>query len=68
MGWSAANYCRCTNDIILGEIHSSGLVINGGSSQGCVNGANMVGMNSGVKTKILAIIRRAFCTESDCHN
>jgi hypothetical protein len=38
------------------------------SGQGYDDGADMVGVNSGVKTKILAINPRAFSMACGCHN
>jgi hypothetical protein len=55
-------------DSILRELQSLGLNINDFCGQGYDNGANMVGMNSGVKTKILAINPRAVFTVCGCHN
>jgi hypothetical protein len=55
-------------DTILTELQSKCLHINDCHSQGYDNGANMVGVNSGVKTKILAINPRVFFTACGYHN
>jgi hypothetical protein len=52
----------------LRELQSLCLNINDGCSQVYDEGANMVGVNSGVKNKILAINPKAFFTVCGCHN
>jgi predicted esterase len=55
-------------DTILRKLQSLCLDINDCRGQGYDNGANMVGVNSGVKTKILPINPRAFFAACGCHN
>jgi hypothetical protein len=52
----------------LTELQNLRLDINDCRSQDYDNGANMVGMNSGVKMKILAINPRAVFTACGCHS
>jgi hypothetical protein len=52
----------------LKELQSLGLDTNDCHGQGYDNGANMVGMNSNIKRKILAINPRAFFTACGYHN
>lgn len=53
---------------ILEELEKNGLDIQNCRGQGYDNGANMVGINSGVKTRILNINPRAFFTPCGCHS
>lgn len=53
---------------ILGELEKNDLDIQDCRGQGYDNGANMVGINSGVKTRILNINPRAFFTPCGCHS
>lgn len=53
---------------ILGELEKNGLNIQDCRGQGYDNGANMVGVNSGVKNLILNINPRAFFTPCGCHS
>lgn len=56
------------SNAILGELEKYGLDIQNCRGQGYDNGANMVGINSGVKTRILNINPRAFFTPCGCHS
>ncbi|GFX69079.1 zinc finger MYM-type protein 1 [Trichonephila clavipes] len=53
---------------ILQELERNGLDIQNCRGQGYDNGANMVGINKGVKTRILNINPRAFFTPCGCHS
>jgi hypothetical protein len=53
---------------ILKELQSIALDTNDCRGQDCDNGTNIAGVNSGVKTKILAISPRAFFTACGCHS
>lgn len=53
---------------ILQELEKNGLDIQNCRGQGYDNGANMVGINKGVKTRILNINPRAFFTPCGCHS
>jgi hypothetical protein len=53
---------------VLRELQSLGLSINDCYGQDYDSGANMFGMNSGLKTKIFAINPRASFTACGCHN
>lgn len=55
-----------TNEI-LNELEKIGLDIQNCRGQGYDNGANMAGINKGVKTRILYIHPRAFFTPCGCH-
>ncbi|GFT30153.1 zinc finger MYM-type protein 1 [Trichonephila clavipes] len=52
---------------ILGELEKNGLDIQNCRGQVYDNGANMVGVNSGVKTRILNINPSAIFTPCGCH-
>ncbi|GFX77011.1 zinc finger MYM-type protein 1 [Trichonephila clavipes] len=52
---------------ILGELEKNGLDIQNCRSQVYDNGANMVGTNSGVETRILNINPLEFFTPCGCH-
>ncbi|GFX95947.1 zinc finger MYM-type protein 1 [Trichonephila clavipes] len=53
---------------ILQELERNGLDIQNCPGQGYDNGANMVGVNKGVRTRILNINPRAFFTPCGCHS
>ncbi|GFT32180.1 zinc finger MYM-type protein 1 [Trichonephila clavipes] len=53
---------------ILQELERNGLDIQNCRGQGYDNGANMVGINKGVRTRILNINPTAFFTPGGCHN
>ncbi|GFV12938.1 zinc finger MYM-type protein 1 [Trichonephila clavipes] len=53
---------------ILVEAEKNGLDDQNCRGQGYDNGANMIGINSGVKTQILNLNPRAFFTPCDCHS
>ncbi|GFV65115.1 zinc finger MYM-type protein 1 [Trichonephila clavipes] len=53
---------------ILQELERNGLDIQNCRGQGYDNGANMVGINKGVRTRILNINPRAFFTPCGCHS
>ncbi|GFY02961.1 zinc finger MYM-type protein 1 [Trichonephila clavipes] len=53
---------------ILQELERNGLDIQNCRGQGYDNGANMVGINKGVRTRILNINPRAFFTPCRCHS
>ncbi|XP_060869531.1 uncharacterized protein LOC132944258 [Metopolophium dirhodum] len=55
-------------NIILHELKSNGLDIQDCRGQGFDNGANMVGINKGVKTRILNINPKAFFAPCGCHS
>jgi hypothetical protein len=55
-------------DTILRELQSLGLDVNDCRGQDYDNGVNMVGVYSGVKTKILTINPKAFFTACGCYN
>lgn len=56
------------SDLVLQELLRVGLDIQNCRGQGYDNGANMVGVNKGVKTRILNINPRAFFTPCGCHS
>ncbi|GFX47960.1 zinc finger MYM-type protein 1 [Trichonephila clavipes] len=53
---------------ILQELERNGLDIQNCRGQGYDNGANMVGINKGVRTRILNINPKAFFTPCGCHS
>ncbi|GFU83061.1 zinc finger MYM-type protein 1 [Trichonephila clavipes] len=53
---------------ILRELERNGLDIQNSRRQGFDNGANMVGINKGVRTRILNVNPRAFFTPCGCHS
>jgi hypothetical protein len=55
-------------DTIFRDLQRRGLDINDYRSQGYDNGANMIGVNSHIKKKILAINPKALFTSRVCHN
>jgi len=55
-------------NIILHELKSNGLDIQDCHGQGFDNSANMLGINKGVKTRILNINPKAFFAPCGCHS